>query len=71
MEFGMKTNFDCRKRENKTRSYCKIKKFCNKRENPISSIGKSMFAMVNPTAGVAITAYETGKSLIKLGVCKK
>ena len=51
--------------------YCRIKKFCNKRENPVSSIGKSMFAMVNPTAGVAITVYETGKSLIKIGVCNK
>jgi len=67
----MKTNIDCRKRENTSKPYCRIKKFCNKKENPVSSISKSMFAMINPTAGVAITAYETGKSLVKLGVCKK
>ncbi len=67
----MKTNFDCRRRENKIRSHCKLKKFCNKKENLVSNMSKSIFAMVNPTAGLAITAYETGKSLIKLGVCKK
>jgi len=67
----MKIKLDCRKKENKSKSYCKVKKFCNRKENPISNISKSMFALTSPTAGAVITAYETGKSIVKLGVCKK
>ena len=71
MNFDMKKMFDCRKKENKSKTQCRIKRFCNRRENPITSLSKGLFALTNPTAGLAIGAYETGKSIIKVGVCKR
>ena len=67
----MKTQFDCRKEENKPKMQCKVKRFCNTRENNFISAGKGLFALANPTAGVAIGAYETSKAIIKAGVCKR
>ncbi len=62
---------DCRKKENKPKTTCKIKRFCNPKENHFATAGKGIVALTNPTTGLAITAYEMGKSLIKLGACKK
>ena len=62
---------DCRKRENKSKMNCKVKRFCSKRENNVISAGKGLFALANPTVGTMIGAYETRKALIKVGVCEK
>jgi len=67
----MKNKIDCRKKENKDVWICKRKRFCNKKENNFTSAGKGIVSLVLPATGIAITAYETGKSLVKLGVCKK
>lgn len=66
----MQINVDCRKKENKPKMQCKVKRFCNTRENNFISAGKGLFALTNPTAGVAIGMYETGKAIIKAGVCE-
>ncbi|OGJ21467.1 hypothetical protein A3K73_00675 [Candidatus Pacearchaeota archaeon RBG_13_36_9] len=65
----MKNKIDCRRKENKNSFKCKLNKFCRKRESNFSSAGKGIISLALPTAGIAITAYETGKSLVKLGVC--
>ncbi len=67
----MKTKFDCRKRDNKSKTQCKIKRFCNQKESPLVGVSKGIFALANPTAGLAIGVYETGKSIMRVGVCKK
>jgi len=67
----MVKKIDCRKKENRSSLKCKINRFCNKRENNLASTGKGMISLALPATGVAITAYETGKSLVKLGVCKR
>ncbi|MEJ2267531.1 MAG: hypothetical protein P8X70_00445 [Nanoarchaeota archaeon] len=59
------------KKENKSKGICKKKRFCNIKENNLASTGKGIVSLVFPTAGIGITAYETGKSLIKFGICKK
>jgi len=70
-EIKMKSKLDCRKKENKNSWSCRRKKFCNKKENDIVSAGKGIVSLALPAAGVAITAYGVGKSLIKSGVCRR
>ena len=65
----MKNKIDCRKKENKGLWKCKVNKFCKKRESNFASAGKGIISLASPTTGIAIVTYETGKSLIKLGVC--
>lgn len=67
----MEKKIDCRKKENKNSWKCRANRFCNKRENNFSSVGKGIVSLALPTTGLVITVYETGKSLIKLGVCKR
>lgn len=67
----MKSEIDCRKKENEKLLKCKTNKFCNKEESNLYSAGKGIISLTLPTAGVAIATYHIGKSLIKLGICKK
>lgn len=67
----MKKQIDCRKEKNKAIMQCRVKRFCNHKENNLLSAGKGIFALSNPNIGAVIGVYEIGKSIVKAGVCRK
>ena len=58
-----KANLDCRKIDTKYRFQCKAKRFCNRQENSVFTIGKNIFSMVDPTVGIVVTSYDIVKSV--------
>jgi hypothetical protein len=67
----MRNKIDCRMKKNKNNWVCRKKRFCNQKENNFISAGKGLISLASPTTGVVLTAYDTGKSIIKLGICKR
>ena len=56
------TDLDCRKADNKYKFQCKVKRFCNSQESSVSTIGKNIFSMMDPTVGAIVSSYDAGKS---------
>ena len=58
-----KTDLDCRKANDRYKFQCKVKKVCNSQESSISTIGKNIFSMMDPTVGAIVASYDIGKSV--------